>query len=68
MAIKEFTQKGRKIMNNFLGVIFGLAFTAAWFTHLFVCFSDDRWGFLIAGAIMFPIAIVHGIGIWFGAW
>jgi hypothetical protein len=55
-------------MNNFLGVIFGLAFTAAWFTHLFVCFSDDRWGFLIAGAIMFPIAIVHGIGIWFGAW
>ena len=55
-------------MNNFLGVIFGLTFTAAWFTHLFVCFSDDRWGFLIAGAIMFPIAIVHGIGIWFGAW
>ena len=44
------------------------ASTAAWFTHLFVCFSDDRWGFLIAGAIMFPIAIVHGVGIWFGAW
>ena len=42
--------------------------TAAWFTHLFVCFSDDRWGFLIAGAIMFPIAIVHGVGIWFGVW
>ena len=39
---------------------------AAWFTHLYVCFSDDRWGFLIAGAIMFPIAIVHGIGIWIG--
>ena len=44
------------------------ASTAAWFTHLLVCFSDDRWGFLIAGAIMFPIAIVHGVGIWFGAW
>ena len=44
------------------------ASTAAWFTHLFVCFSDDRWGFLIAGAIIFPIAIVHGVGIWFGAW
>ena len=41
---------------------------AAWFTHLYVCFSDDRWGFLIAGAIMFPIAIVHGIGIWIGIW
>ncbi len=41
---------------------------AAWLTHLIVCFGDERWGFLIAGAIMFPIAIVHGIGIWFGAW
>ena len=55
-----------------LGGLFGMlliaASTAAWVTHLFVCFSDDRWGFLIAGAIMFPIAIVHGVGIWFGAW
>jgi len=42
--------------------------TLAWLTHLFVCFTDDRWGFLIAGAIMFPIAIVHGVGIWFGFW
>jgi hypothetical protein len=40
----------------------------AWFTHLYVCFSDDRWGFLIAGAIMFPVAIVHGLGIWVGLW
>ena len=40
--------------------------TAAWVTHVFVCLADDRWGFLIAGAIMFPIAIFHGIGIWLG--
>ena len=38
----------------------------AWFNHLYICFTDDRWGFLIAGAIMFPIAIVHGVGNWFG--
>ena len=50
-------------MNNIYGAVSGLAFAAAWFTHLFVCFSDDRRGFLIAWAIMFPIAIVHGIGI-----
>ena len=59
-------------MDNALGgLLVGAAIlgsTAAWFTHLFVCFSDDRWGFLIAGAIMFPIAIVHGVGIWFGFW
>lgn len=40
--------------------------TAAWFTHVITCLADDRWGFLIAGAIMFPIGIIHGIGIWFG--
>ena len=41
--------------------------SAAWFTHVITCLADDRWGFLIAGAIMFPIGIIHGIGIWFGA-
>ena len=55
-------------MGGLFGVLIGIASVCAWFTHLFVCFSDDRWGFLIAGAIMFPIAIVHGVGIWFGIW
>ena len=40
---------------------------AAWLTHIIVCLKVGSWGFLIAGAIMFPIAIIHGIGIWFGA-
>jgi hypothetical protein len=39
---------------------------AAWLTHVVTCLSEGRWGFLIAGAIAFPIAIVHGIMIWFG--
>ena len=55
-------------MSTFLGAMFGLACVLAWFTHLYVCFVDDRWGFLIAGAIMFPIAIVHGFGIMLGIW
>ncbi|ATR85706.1 hypothetical protein CS390_16140 [Pseudomonas sp. HLS-6] len=45
-----------------------LAATGAWFTHLFVCFTDEKWGFLIAGAIFFPVAIVHGFGVWIGVW
>ncbi len=28
----------------------------------------DAWGFLIAGAIFFPVAVVHGWGIWLGIW
>ena len=55
-------------MGTLFGALIGITSVCAWFTHLFVCFSDDRWGFLIAGAIMFPIAIVHGVGIWFGFW
>ena len=39
----------------------------AWFTHVIVCIQTATWGFLIAGAIFFPVAIVHGVGLWFGA-
>jgi hypothetical protein len=49
-----------------LVIIFALAMFAAWITHIIVCLSEEAWGFLIAGAIMFPIAIIHGFGIWFG--
>ena len=55
-------------MSDFFGGIIGFSLIAVCASALFVCFSDDRWGFLIAGALMFPIAIVHGVGIWFGAW
>lgn len=41
---------------------------AAWLTHIIVCLKTAAWGFLIAGAIFFPIGIIHGIGSWFGAW
>lgn len=41
---------------------------AAWITHVIVCLKAGSWGFLIAGAIMFPIAIVHGTGCWFNIW
>lgn len=39
---------------------------AAWITHIGTCLIAGKWGFLIAGAIFFPIAVVHGIGIWMG--
>jgi hypothetical protein len=60
-------QRG-EALGALLGLAFGVACFAAWLTHLYVCFNNARWGFLIAGAIFFPIAIVHGVGIWFGVW
>lgn len=41
---------------------------ASWITHVVVCLKTASWGFLIAGAIMFPVAVIHGTGYWFGAW
>lgn len=43
-----------------------IAFFLAWLTHIVTCISDDRWGLLIAGALIFPVGIIHGVGVWFG--
>jgi hypothetical protein len=50
------------------GCLIMLWIFASWLTHLVVCFKTAAWGFLIGGAIFFPIAVVHGTGVWFGAW
>lgn len=48
----------------FLGVVIWLF--ASWITHIVVCLQDGSWGFLIAGAIFFPVGVIHGTGVWFG--
>ena len=55
-------------MDSFIAWILGIWAFASWLTHVIVCLQAAKWGFLIAGAIMFPIAFVHGTGVWFGAW
>lgn len=47
-------------------VLIFIAVFGAWLTHIVTCLSDGLWGFLIAGAILFPIGIIHGFMIWFG--
>ena len=57
-------------MLNAFGGLLGLTFLAAWFaawlTHVVTCLHDGLLGFLIVGALFFPIGIVHGVMIWFG--
>lgn len=43
-----------------------LILVAAWLTHVFTCIADNAWGLLIAGGIVFPAGIIHGVGLWFG--
>jgi hypothetical protein len=40
--------------------IIGITCVIAWLTHIFTCFANAMWGFLVAGAIFFPIGILHG--------
>ncbi|QWY83067.1 hypothetical protein [Rhizobium phage RHph_X66] len=47
-------------------ILIGLAVFFAWLTHIIVCLKAGFWGFLIAGALFFPIGIIHGFGIWIG--
>lgn len=56
----------RNHMNDYWSVIGLIWIVAAWVTHIIVCLKTAAWGFLVAGAILFPIAWVHGTGVWFG--
>tara|TARA_R110000764_G_scaffold6683_1_gene24873 strand:+ start:1831 stop:1983 length:153 start_codon:yes stop_codon:yes gene_type:complete len=45
-------------------IITSVIIISAWLTHVVHCFSEETWGLLIGGAILFPIAILNGIYIW----
>ena len=53
-------------MDDLFPVILVVWVFAAWITHIVVCLKTAAWGFLVAGAILFPIAWIHGTGVWFG--
>lgn len=52
-------------MDDIVVTLLLLIIVLAWLTHIFFCFANGLWGFLLAGAIFFPIGIVHGIWLWF---
>lgn len=63
-----FKQKGSSDTGTLIGITILVWIVAAWITHVVVCLKAGSWGFLIVGAIMFPVAVIHGTGCWFGAW
>jgi len=65
--LKALTTKESDMSN--LGVLaFSIWIAGSWLTHIVYCIQEEVSGFLIAGAIFFPIAVVHGTGVWFGIW
>jgi hypothetical protein len=53
-------------MGNLFGFVCLVWIVASWLTHIAVCLAAGKWGFLVAGALLFPIAWIHGTGIWLG--
>lgn len=62
-----------------VALMVGAFFTcvAAWVTHIVVAISvliggssiSIAYGILLAvGVFMPPVGVIHGIGVWFGAW
>ena len=67
MQVIEKIKAGGIVVVSLAVLIVGGGF-AAWVTHIIDCFQDGEWGFLLVGALFFPLAVIHGIGIWFGLW
>jgi|TARA_R110000822_G_scaffold1184_1_gene5333 hypothetical protein len=53
-------------MNELLGWTLGIAIVAAWVTHIMVGIAAKAWLFMIMGALIAPVAIAHGVAVWFG--
>lgn len=50
-------------------LMFALLFSySAWLTSIVFCASNGLRALLVAGAVFFPVGIVHGVGVWFGGW
>ena len=41
---------------------------AALLTHVVSCAHDRLWGWLAFGALVVPVGILHGVGVWLGLW
>jgi hypothetical protein len=41
---------------------------SAWLTSIVFCAANGRRPLLIASATVFPIGVVHGVGVWLGGW
>lgn len=52
-------------MGHLFSFAVGIVMLFAWLNHIFTCFAQELWGFLIAGAIFFPVGVLHGLWLWF---
>lgn len=47
-------------------IVVALGIFAAWLTHVIVGIAAQAWLFMIVGALVFPVAVAHGVSVWLG--
>ena len=53
-------------MNAYFWIALCAACFAAWITHVVTCILAHEWLFMVLGALLAPVGIVHGVMIWLG--
>ena len=51
---------------DIIGILIGLAVFGGWITHIVVGIAAKAWLFMILGALVFPVAVLHGWSVWLG--
>ena len=57
-----------EILIKLIGVLIGLLLAAAYFQNLWTSIQEDIFFLFITGAIIPPLGMIYGIGIWLGIW
>jgi hypothetical protein len=53
-------------MDSLIGAGIVIVAIGSWLTHVVSCIAAGAWGLLIAGSLLPPIGIIHGIMTWLG--
>lgn len=48
------------------GMIFTLAVVAAFMTSIINCIMTGKWILLVVDLFVAPVAVIHGVMVWFG--
>lgn len=51
-------------VSNLLSLLMMILLFAGWLNHAYICFMQKDIFFLVLGTIIFPIGMMHGLGIW----
>lgn len=56
----------KNLIGTLLYALLCLSALAAWITHIVVGIAAKAWLFLIFGALVVPVAVIHGYSVWLG--